>query len=283
MNHVFISYKHQDATFASKLARQLEDAGFSIWMDEQVRAGENWRESINDAIKAAFAMIVVMTPESKHSEYVTYEWAYALGAGIKVVPVMLRHTLLHPQLDTLQYLDFTDPDYPPWTRLVQRVQELQTAHTHDKVHVDRGAPAAVKQAVSMMDSVDPKERDTAVTTLAQMTHPAAIEALAAAASHHPMRDIRMKAAFGLARATDHRDPRAVPGLVDALLHHDDSELRLDAAIHLEEIAHPSAIEGLTRALADNSIGVRQRKAAARALERIGTPEALEVVGRWRRG
>jgi hypothetical protein len=125
--HVYVSYKHEDKDFADMLMRQLQVAGFTVWMDtEYLRAGENWREAINLAIKEAFALVLVISPESKSSEYVTYEWAYAQGAGVKVVPVLIRTTdKLHPQLEQLQYLDFTDRARPPWDKLIRRLWEIQ--------------------------------------------------------------------------------------------------------------------------------------------------------------
>jgi len=100
-SHVFVSYKHEQQDFVEMLNRQLQAAGFTLWVDsEQLRAGENWRESINAAIKDSFALILVVSPESKASQYVTYEWAYALGVGVKVIPVLLKPTeKLHPQMN----------------------------------------------------------------------------------------------------------------------------------------------------------------------------------------
>ncbi|HEY5005730.1 MAG TPA: toll/interleukin-1 receptor domain-containing protein [Ktedonobacteraceae bacterium] len=78
--HLFISYKHEDSDFAEVLIRRFEKAGFKIWVDhDQLHIGEDWRNEIDQAIKNSFALIVIMTPEAKASEYVTYEWAFAWG------------------------------------------------------------------------------------------------------------------------------------------------------------------------------------------------------------
>ena len=91
--HVFVSYKHEEKEFADTLIRQLQMAGFAVWVDtEQLRAGENWREAINFAIHYSFVLILVITPEARESQYVTYEWAFAQGAGVKVIPTLLRPT-----------------------------------------------------------------------------------------------------------------------------------------------------------------------------------------------
>ena len=113
---VFISYQHADAEFAENLMFRIKDAGFNSWVDsENLRAGEEWQVRIDQAIKSAFALIVIMTPEAQASEYVTYEWSFAWGAGVKVIPVMYKQTQLHPRLKTLQYLDFTNFPTRPWT------------------------------------------------------------------------------------------------------------------------------------------------------------------------
>src|SRR6266571_9375290 len=96
MQHVFISYKHEDQDFAENLIGRLEKAGFTTWADYKISTGEEWRTAIDLAIKNAFALIVIMTPEAKVSEYVTYEWAFAWGVGVKVIPIMLKTTPLHP-------------------------------------------------------------------------------------------------------------------------------------------------------------------------------------------
>jgi len=105
MQHVFISYKNEELDFAENVISRLEKAGFATWADSNIGAGEEWRTAIDLAIKDAFALVVIMTPAAKASEYITYEWAYAWGSGIKVIPILLRPTSLHPRLEALQHLD----------------------------------------------------------------------------------------------------------------------------------------------------------------------------------
>ncbi len=123
--HIFISYKHEDSDFAEVLINKLEKAGFKTWVDsDQLHIGEDWRTGIDEAIKNAFALIVIMSPEAKASEYVTYEWAFAWGAGIKVLPVLHKDTPLHPRLEALQHLNFTNRTTRPWNTLLNTVQKI---------------------------------------------------------------------------------------------------------------------------------------------------------------
>ena len=130
MAQVFISYKREDVDFAENVSSRLEREGFDVWADSKIAAGEEWRNAIDVAIGNSVALIVIMTPEAKASEYVTYEWAFAWGIGIKVIPIMLRPTTLHPRLEALQYLDFTNIKSRPWDKLIEEVRATSaTQHT----------------------------------------------------------------------------------------------------------------------------------------------------------
>jgi hypothetical protein len=300
--HVFLSYKHQESTFATELIQRLTAIGFKLWVDaEQLRAGENWRETINLAIKDSFALVVIITPESKTSEYVTYEWAFAQGAGIKIVPVLLRPTKLHPQLETLQYLDFTDPYIQPWERLIARLKELQGQFQTNTLSLPDDTPIPVRSAVTALDNHNPDERRSALRTLAQINHPTAYTALVNAV-RHPMRDVRVDAAFMLAKQSSNKDTAAVPGLIEAL-YDEDGRIRTAAVKLLGEYGDPnsvpeflnllnketdgsirwavtaalgrmgtSAVPGLIEALRDENWKVR--RSAAEALWALGEPEAV---------
>lgn len=120
MSHIFISYSQADSDFSEILHNKLEQNGFTIWRDVAgLRAGDEWRKGIDEAIRQASALIVVMTPEAKASEYVTYEWAFAWGAGVKLIPLLLKQTELHPRLGSLQHLEFMHRQARPWAALIE--------------------------------------------------------------------------------------------------------------------------------------------------------------------
>jgi hypothetical protein len=126
MDHVFISHCREDRKFAKGCQTKLREKGLTAWRDESIPGGEDWRRQIDKAIKEAFAVVVVITPASKASEYVTYEWAFAWGAGVKVIPVLLKKTQIHPRLESLQYLDFTRRARP-WDELFDLLQEAKAS------------------------------------------------------------------------------------------------------------------------------------------------------------
>ncbi len=121
---VFISHDHDDADFAELLKLRLEKEGIKSWLDtERLKIGQDWREEIDQGIVNSAALIAIMTPEARKSEYVTYEWAFAWGKNKVIFPLMLKQTQLHPRLESLQYLNFTNRTSRPWEELVESIKK----------------------------------------------------------------------------------------------------------------------------------------------------------------
>ncbi|MCB9460445.1 MAG: toll/interleukin-1 receptor domain-containing protein [Anaerolineaceae bacterium] len=108
MSGIFISYSRKDETFAYQLASALEQHGRDVWIDrEDIHAGKNWSNAIQQGLDNANVMVIVLSPDSMASVNVTNEWQYFLDNGKTIIPVLLRPTKVHFQLHRLQYIDFT--------------------------------------------------------------------------------------------------------------------------------------------------------------------------------
>lgn len=128
MPKTFLSYASENAIFADLARLKLQDAGIEVWIDAgNIRAGEEWRNAIDEGISTADVLLVILTPESCKSQYVTYEWAYALGCGIKVIPMLLQDADIHPRLSVLQYLDFRDQRKGSWEELCEEIHQMKTS------------------------------------------------------------------------------------------------------------------------------------------------------------
>jgi CheY-like chemotaxis protein len=150
-NKVFISYHHEDAEFAENLKYRIKDAGFGSWVDsENLRAGEEWQVRIDQALKSAFTLIVIMTPDAQASEYVTYEWSFAWGAGVKVIPIMYKQTQLHPRLKTLQYLDFTNYSTRPWDKLFEALKVVASSHISLPTQTSQDVSPEIVEAAKLL-------------------------------------------------------------------------------------------------------------------------------------
>lgn len=124
MAQVFISYASKDSIFADLTKMKLKEAGIRVWLDHgELRGGDEWRDSIDRGINRSDMMLVILTPSSCESPYVTYEWGFALGKGKKVIPILLEDSQIHPRLEVLQYLDFRDPRSGPWDELFEEIKK----------------------------------------------------------------------------------------------------------------------------------------------------------------
>ena len=126
MIRAFLSYATKDHFFAELAVSVLKKDDIELWRDAgQIRAGENWRTSIDEAISKSEVVIVALSKDSTVSSYVTYEWAYAIGKGKPVIPVKLENCDIHPRLQIIQFLDFSVPGSLPWESLIERVKEIE--------------------------------------------------------------------------------------------------------------------------------------------------------------
>jgi hypothetical protein len=123
---IFISHDHDDGDFAELLKINLEKQKILSWLDsDKLKIGQDWREEIDLGISTSLAVIAIMSPKAKKSEYVTYEWAFAWGKGKTIFPIMLKQTALHPRLESLQYLNFTNKATRPWSQLFSSINTLE--------------------------------------------------------------------------------------------------------------------------------------------------------------
>ena len=142
MKSIFLSYSSQDYFFAEMLAIKLGAENFTVWRDQgSIRAGDDWRQSIEEGIADCLAVVVALSANSAESPYVTYEWAYAIGMGKPVIPVKLSQCRVHPRLEPTHYIDFSYPKALPWNQLVDRLKEIEVEKDPTLEQVGKAGPA----------------------------------------------------------------------------------------------------------------------------------------------
>lgn len=105
MSNVFISYSSQDITFARHLKRLLEEKQLQVWIDEsRLTTSKRWWPTIERAIEAAPAVIVIMSPASRRSDWVEREVLYAEKLRKPIFPVLLAGDEW-PRLANIHYAD----------------------------------------------------------------------------------------------------------------------------------------------------------------------------------
>lgn len=251
MGHVFISYRSEDGEFVAEVIRQLDGAGFRVWSEnERLRDGDAWRESIDQAIRDAFAMIVVLTPAAHDSQQIMYEWMFALGVGVRVILVIREETDLHPRLTALKKLKFLPDMTPPWGKLIRVVQEGYDNDTSRPLpppsRFGRPRPGSAprerwpgrggdrgyrNRSNDWLAGIDDADEDEAIEKL--------IEVL-----EDTDRDKRMNAAI---RLGEMKAKTAIPALI-ARLRDDDYRVREEAARTLGKLKAAGAVMGLIEAV-----------------------------------
>lgn len=91
MSYVFICHSHKNNDYAYALAGHLQQKGFNIWIDRLgIGCGVNWWDAILKGLRGCGALAVVMTPESRDSEWVNLEIFIAKGLGKPILPLLLN-------------------------------------------------------------------------------------------------------------------------------------------------------------------------------------------------
>lgn len=89
--HVFISYSRRDDMVMRRIVKFLRDQGINAWVDNEklVPGTPIWEVEIEKAIRGAFALVVILSPDSKNSEWVRREITLADQFKKRVFPVLV--------------------------------------------------------------------------------------------------------------------------------------------------------------------------------------------------
>lgn len=125
MSHIFISYSKKNSDYAYALADFLQEQGFNVWIDRVgIEYGVSWWDAIVTGLKGCGALIVIMTPEAKASEWVQREVFIALQDKKPVFPLLLNGNNWELFVLT-QYVSVRDGSLPD-ADLLKRVSQYVT-------------------------------------------------------------------------------------------------------------------------------------------------------------
>jgi len=114
-HHVFLSYSRKDTDIMHRVCDDLRAAGLTVWTDEGIEPGTpSWRKAIENAIENSDCLVVLLSPESKASEWIERELDYAHTCGVTAFPVLARgdeRNAVPLELITVQHADIRT-DYP---------------------------------------------------------------------------------------------------------------------------------------------------------------------------
>ncbi|MCU6770152.1 ATP-dependent transcriptional regulator [uncultured Bacteroides sp.] len=115
--YVFISYGHDSyAEFANRLCDDLKIRGHHVWTDLELKIGNDWEYSIEDALnkvtshKPNGCFVLLMSPHSvrRPDGYCLNELSVAIRSGLFLIPVKLQSIEPPLSIARIQYLDMSE-------------------------------------------------------------------------------------------------------------------------------------------------------------------------------
>jgi hypothetical protein len=147
MSHIFISYSHKDGMYARKLQQYLIAQGFDAWIDDRIDYGVRWPHEIETRLRGCDAFILIMSPNSRESDWVQNELNFARDLKKAVFPLLLKGDAWW-HVGTMQYVDVRNGQLPP-LKFIERLDEIIPRSAHDEPPDEPG------EQVSLQDRLAP--------------------------------------------------------------------------------------------------------------------------------
>lgn len=268
MKRFFLSCCQQDLDIAHQVKAEIEKWGYSVLLESTKfsTSQHTWPTEIDQGIREAVGLLVIVTPEAINCEFVSYEWAFALGAQRPVLPLIFSPTTLPRRLRPLFSLDCTST--PPWETIADVLQDM--SNESSPVLTTSGSGKTIKaRRRGGAGNLDPARADIGFEP-ADPSGQMSVRHVLMNSLQHPMREVRIQAALMLAQF---KEVQAVPVLIDAL-HDLESDTAQHAVWGLMNIGSP-AVPDLIAALQDSNSQVRRD--IARILGKIGATTAVPAL------
>ena len=98
---VFISHSSSDSWVANQMAKEIEALGAKAWLDRHdLNGGDELRKQIVEGIRACREFVLLLSPQSTESHWVSIEIGAALGQRKRVTPIL--HQLSHKDFGPLE-------------------------------------------------------------------------------------------------------------------------------------------------------------------------------------
>ena len=126
---VFLSYAPQDGELAQKLIDALQAAGVGTVSSAQtLDSGMEWQQHIEQSIKAADAVVVLVGSKDEPARAQQFEWRVALEEkwekpSKRLIPLLLRNAPLPSFLSSRQALRVRDPKRE-WGKAVEQLLRI---------------------------------------------------------------------------------------------------------------------------------------------------------------
>ena len=105
---LFICYAHTDIWQVKQLVEVLQSGGHSLWFDDRLTVGEDWKQQISQNIRDSDTFLYILSPESVASEWCQWEFAQAVKEDKPIIPVLIQaNTDIPDTIEKHQYADLS--------------------------------------------------------------------------------------------------------------------------------------------------------------------------------
>jgi len=125
---VFVSYAREERAYVHELAGRLRGLGVKLWIDQDIPPGASWDRSVEEALRSADRMLVVLSRAAVGSETVQDEWSYFLDHGKNVVPLIYEPCEVPLRLRRRQHIESTRDLLGDLSRVVAVLAEKRAEH-----------------------------------------------------------------------------------------------------------------------------------------------------------
>ena len=113
IGYVFMSYSRRDEESMRFIAKFLRAHGFKVWVDNEklIPGTPVWEEEVEKAIRGTSAVVVLLSPDSKKSDWVRRETSLADQHQKRVFPVLVsgdENSSITLRLINRQYVDIRE-------------------------------------------------------------------------------------------------------------------------------------------------------------------------------
>jgi methylmalonyl-CoA mutase cobalamin-binding subunit len=124
VSNVFISYARADRESVEQLVRALRAANITGWLDAtDIAAGASVSSAVREALQRSSAVIVFLSHNALHNQWVQFEIGAAEALGKTIIPVIVSGNQLEKHLpDILKERKVIDARSQPYAAVVNEIR-----------------------------------------------------------------------------------------------------------------------------------------------------------------